>query len=67
MTHKEAPPITPEQERFEKFWTELKGPGYTGFGRAKNGEYLCEFSRDAFRAWIAAQKRIPEGSYHKGG
>lgn len=65
MTHKEAPPPTPEQERFEKFWLELKGPGYTGFGRGKDGGYLSEFSRDAYRAWTAAQEQAAPSALTK--
>jgi hypothetical protein len=44
------------QERFEGFWKERKGAGYTGFGKSRDGVYLTEFVRDAWAAWEAAQK-----------
>ena len=41
-------------EEFEKWWTERKGVGYTGFGKSRDGVYLTEFVRDAYAAWCYA-------------
>jgi hypothetical protein len=53
--HRRANKMT-NQERFESFWKERKGAGYTGFGKSRDGVYLTEFVRDAWAAWEAAQK-----------
>lgn len=59
MSHKDAPPITPDQARFEAWWIARRGPGYTGFGRDKDGNYFSEFTRDAWAAWQFAQRTPP--------
>lgn len=57
MTHKNAPPRTPEQERMEAFWhARLAQRGTTcGFSRDERGEYHAEFARDAWAAWQEAR------------
>lgn len=52
-----GPPLSPEQAAFEKFWIDLKGAGFIGFGRDKrsNWDYHAEFARDAWKAWRGAQ------------
>jgi hypothetical protein len=57
MTHKDAPPRTTEQERFETFWVpKLAESGQTcGFSRDRHGSYHASFARDAWAAWNAAQ------------
>lgn len=63
MSHKDAPPLAPEQERMEAFYTmRLAAQGTTiGFGRDKNGNYLSIYARDAWAAWQEAQKRSNHG------
>lgn len=67
MTHKDAPPRTGEQERFETFWAaklkERNAP--CGFSRDKQGAYHAEFARDGWDAWqcaITPTARITQGS-----
>ncbi len=57
MTHKNAPPLTPEQARMEAWWRARLAPrGQTcGWSRDERGEYHAEFARDAWAAWIAAR------------
>lgn len=57
MTHKDAPPISPEQERMETFYrNSLSKLGQTcGWSRDKIGVYHAEFARIAWAAWNAAQ------------
>ena len=59
MSHKDAPPLTPEQERMEAFYRSRLAPRGTtvGWGRGKDGSYLTEFARDAWAAWQEAQRR----------
>lgn len=58
MSHKDAPPITPEQERMEAWWHArlTTRAAKCGFGRDKYGNYQAEFARDAYAAWLAAQR-----------
>jgi len=57
VSHKNAPSLTPEQERFEAWWkARLDAQGATcGFGRDEHGNYFAAFARDAWAAWLAAQ------------
>jgi hypothetical protein len=57
MSHKDAPPPSPEQERMEAFYKRLlSAQGTTcGFGRDKHGNYLSIYARDAWAAWQAAR------------
>jgi hypothetical protein len=60
MSHKDAPPLTPEQQRFEAHWRAYwaNRPGVTpcGFGRDRHGDYLAEWASAAWEAWNAAQR-----------
>ncbi len=57
MSHKDAPPLTPEQARMEAFYNARLNPrGVTvGWGRDKDGNYLAEYARDAWAAWNMTQ------------
>lgn len=57
MSHKDAPPLTAEQERMETFYRANMPKGAVGWGRAKDGSYLAEFARLAWKAWQAASTR----------
>lgn len=57
MSHKDAPSLTAEQQRFEQFYRIYAPPGsQIGFGRGKDGTYHAEYARLAWRAWNEAQK-----------
>lgn len=59
MSHKDAPPLTQTQSEFEAWWlNRYKDRGVTiAFGRDKKGQYLAEFTRDAWEAWWAAREQ----------
>lgn len=57
MSHRDAPPLSPEQVRMESFYrARFAAQGVTvGWGRAKDGSYLASYARDAWAAWQAAR------------
>ena len=57
MSHKDAPPLTPDQECMEAWYqARLTAQGATcGWGRDKHGNYLAMYARDAWAAWQAAK------------
>lgn len=60
MSHKNAPPLLPEQIRMEAFYREhmpAAGLGKVGFGRNKFGEYHATFAKFAWLAWQEAQRK----------
>jgi hypothetical protein len=64
MTHREAPPASPEQFRMEKFYSGmLSSRGITvGWSRDKSGNYHSEYARNAWAAWCEAQATIGAAS-----
>jgi len=59
MSHKDAPPETPEQVRMREFYR-ARGV-VAGWGRAKDGSYLAPFARNAWAAWQEAQRSAAYG------
>jgi hypothetical protein len=56
MSHKDAPPETPEQVRCREFYAS-RGVE-VGWGRDKDGRYFAPFASNAWAAWQEAQ-RVP--------
>lgn len=54
MSHKDAPPETPEQRRMREFYT-ARGVN-VGWGRGRSGAYLAPFAANAWAAWQEAQQ-----------
>lgn len=56
MSHKDAPPLTEEQQAFERIMKDMVPPGETlGLGRDRFGNYLAAFPRRMWRVWAAAR------------
>lgn len=60
MSHRDAPPLTPEQERMERWYHRNTAANSISFGRTADGTYLAEWTRLAWKAWQAAQQREKE-------
>lgn len=60
MSHKNAPPLLPEQERMEAFVSDrmaVTGLGSISFARNKFGEYMAPFARWIWGVWQEAQRK----------
>jgi hypothetical protein len=58
MSHKDAPPLTFEQQEVMAFYQpRLAKQGVTvGWGRDKHGNFLSTYAQDALAAWQAAKR-----------
>ena len=54
MSHKDAPPETPEQVACREFWQRVQPHVTRAWGRAADGNYLAESTRLLHQAWVEA-------------
>lgn len=55
MTHKDAPPETPDQTACRLWWTNAQPHVTRAWGRAKDGSFFAEESKLLHQAWLAAR------------
>ena len=60
MSHKDAPPETPEQIRMREFY-QSRGV-QCGWGFTKDGRYHAPFANDAWAAWQEARRTTDSAS-----
>lgn len=56
MSHKDAPPLSDEQRRFEAAWRALVPD--LGFGRSKTGDYFASLAQKGWALWRLAKEDV---------
>lgn len=64
MSHKDAPPETPEQTACREWWTLAQPHVKRAWGRDKSGEFFAEESRLLHKFFIHAQKQSLSSNNH---